>query len=206
MGFSYGVGDGIWEQKTSVKKSSIMKEMRMQTIKLTKRNLDKAKKLAEARDEKKSKFGHGRHGKLAKSSYNAHYIGLLGEIALGKALNSKIDEKIYSDSGDDGYDFTVGGKTLDVKTSAHEMAWDDPLLKVPCQTQKDVDKLEKSDIFVAVSLNQKTNEVRIWGWVDRETLTDRKPRSLRLRSGGFGPMNYIVGKDEFRPIEDLAQV
>jgi len=165
----------------------------------------KVESLAKARDAKKSKFGSGRHGKLTDSSEQSHFYGLAGEVAICKYLNIPLDETIYSDHGDEGYDLIIMGMKADVKVATHPAAQFNPWLKVPCGSKKDKDKLEKSDIFICCSYDIKRT-VRVWGWVDKATLKNRKPSDpiKNSRTGKPGPVNYIVKKNELENIQKLV--
>ena len=174
-------------------------------ITLTDEDLLKAESLAKARDAKKSKFGSGRHGKLTDSSEKSHLYGLAGEVAICNYLKIPLDETIYSDHGDEGYDLIIMGMKADVKVATHPAAQYNPWLKVPCSSKKDKDKLEKSDIFICCSYDKKRS-VRIWGWVDKATLKNRKPSKpiINSRTGKPGPVNYMVFTDELENIQKLV--
>ena len=49
-------------------------------------------------------------------NYEAHIIGMYGEMAVALDLNLEIDNDIYL-KGDNGVDFTYKGRTIDVKTT-----------------------------------------------------------------------------------------
>ena len=94
-------------------------------VKLTNKEVELARSLAVARDEKKSRFGAGRYAECSKktgSSENSHFYGLLGEIAVAKHFNVEIDKRIFSTHGDDGVDLVLEEPDLgnvQVKTTTY---------------------------------------------------------------------------------------
>jgi len=174
-------------------------------VQLTEHDIERAKTLARKRDAKKLSFGHGRHGNIGgTTSEDSHYKGLTGEVAVCKIFDIEVDSEIYDDHGDDGYDIVIGDLHADVKTAAHGHAWNDPILKVSCEYKKDRIKLDSSDIFISCSYNDRLKKVRIWGWVDKDTLKNRKPERMRLKSGRPGPLNYHVKKHELQKMSELG--
>ena len=118
-------------------------------VEITDQDVERVETLARKRDAKKVKFGAGRHGYLPDSSEQSHSYGLFGELAVAKYFNIELDDEIYDDHGDAGYDFIIAGLKADVKTATNGAAYYEPWLKVPTQTDKDKAKLEKADIFIA---------------------------------------------------------
>ncbi len=172
-------------------------------VKITDQDIARAETLARARDAKKEKFGAGRHGNLSKSSEQSHIDGLYGEIAIAKYFGIELDAEIYDDHGDAGYDFIIAGLKADVKTAVNGAAFSFPWLKVPAQYKKDQKKIDNCDIFIACYYNSIKRLAYIQGWATKETLMNREKERIKLNKGGFGPLNYIVRKNEFKNIQDL---
>jgi len=180
-------------------------------VKITDQDVARAKTLARARDAKKKKFGAGRHGNLSKSSEQSHIDGLYGEIAIAKHFGIELDTEIYDDHGDLGYDFLIPDPEFegfylraDVKTAISGAAYMNPWLKVPAHYKKDQKKIDNCDIFIACYYNSRKSLAYIQGWVTKETLMNREKERIKLNKGGLGPWNYIVKKEEFKNIRDLA--
>ena len=173
-------------------------------VEITDQDVERVETLARKRDAKKVKFGAGRHGNLTSSSEQSHTYGLFGELAVAKYFNIELDNEIYDDHGDAGYDFIIAGLKADVKTATHGAAYNEPWLKVPAQYKKDQKKIDNCDIFIACYYDHRKRLAYIQGWVTKETLTNREKERISLNKGGFGPWNYIVKKNEFKNIQDLA--
>ena len=75
-------------------------------VEITDQDVERVETLARKRDAKKVKFGAGRHGNLTDSSEQSHSYGLFGELAVAKYFNIELDNEIYDDHGDAGYDTT----------------------------------------------------------------------------------------------------
>jgi len=173
-------------------------------VKITDQDVERVETLARKRDAKKVKFGAGRHGGLSNTSEKAHTDGLYGEIAIAKYFGIELDSEIYDDHGDAGYDFIIAGLKADVKTAVSGAAYMNPWLKVPAEYKKDQKKIDNCDIFIACYYNSRKRLAYIQGWVTKETLMNREKERMKLNKGGFGPLNYIVKKHEFKNIQDLA--
>jgi len=173
-------------------------------VEITDQDVERVETLARKRDAKKVKFGAGRHGNLTDSSEQSHSYGLFGELAVAKYFNIELDNEIYDDHGDAGYDFIIAGLKADVKTATNGAAYYEPWLKVPTQTDKDKAKLEKADIFIACFYHFERNVVYIQGWADKELVKSKEPERIRnRRTGKWGPWNHMVRKKEFKNIRDL---
>ena len=166
------------------------------TIKLTPQEIKKAKSIAKKRDAKKAKFGAGRYGACSSktrtgSSENSHFIGLLGEIATAKYFDVKIDTKIYDNHGDDGIDLEIPdlGKTQ-VKTTTYT---NKPLLRIPCGTEKDVEKIEPVDTYICCCVDKSDySEVDLVGFIDKDLAVKAKKVQFIQR----GPINYVIEEDK----------
>lgn len=82
-------------------------------IKLTDENIQYITELATKRNKKEKRFGACTYG--GKGSHDAHFIGLVGEFAVAQSLDKKVDERIFDNCGDNGFDIDKWG----VKTSTH---------------------------------------------------------------------------------------
>ena len=165
-------------------------------VKLTNKEVELARSLAVARDEKKVRFGAGRYAECSKktgSSENSHFYGLLGEIAVAKHFKVEIDKRIFATHGDDGVDLVLEDPDLgnvQVKTTTYTK---DPFLRVPMGKQKDKDKLKDIDSYICCCIDVKNSkEVQIVGWIDHKELVKKKTRRF-LR---YGPVNYVAKESE----------
>lgn len=177
--------------------------MKMYVTKLSDTEIQNMRGLAKKRDSKKVLFGSGRHGKLTSSSEESHFRGLVGEFAVAKFFGTQLDTTIHETHGDEGFDVEVAGLKADIKVAAHPMAWKDPILKVPCESKKDMDKLEKSQLFICCAFDVSTNRLKICGYVYNDELKASPRERMNLRGGGQGPLNYIVRKENLRDIDEL---
>lgn len=115
----------------------------------------------------------------------AHLTGVLGEMAVCKALRAEMDDKIYV-CGDPGHDLRISGKRADVKATATDKSLPD--LLVP------VDQDPDADLYIlAHQLDDRM--IRLLGWVDHKILTDRHPKQ---HPGS--KHNYVVKPHELRPV------
>jgi hypothetical protein len=116
---------------------------------------------------------------------DAHLTGVVGEMAVCKAARAEMDDKIYV-RGDPGFDLYVGGKQADVKATSTDLSLPD--LLVPYDQDPD------ADIYI---LAHRTDDrrVRLLGWVDHKTLTERTPRKYP-----GSRQNYVVEFHELSPI------
>lgn len=174
-------------------------------VKLTNEDIDKAKEIAKKRNGKEKLFGRGRHAHLsdkAGSSEASHAAGLIGEIAVAKYFGVEIDERIFDDHGDEGYDMVIealGGR-VDVKSfidHGNGIVMKDPHLKVPCELKKDLKKMENVDVYLGVCYDKKKpKEVHLFGWETKDNFLKAGTR----RYGPQYPLNYVLTENELRPI------
>ena len=76
--------------------------------------------------------------------------------------------------------------------------------KIQKGNKPDQKKIDNCDIFIACYYNSRKSLAYIQGWVTKETLMNREKERIPLNKGGFGPWNYMVKKEEFKNIQDLA--
>lgn len=126
-------------------------------------------------------------------SIERHELGILGEFAAAKFLGvpERLDTDIY-EYGDPGYDFRVGGETVDVKT-AHPR-WEQPSLIV------DAHKELTADVYLLVhQVAQKC--YRIIGYAPAAVVTRAPVRNLtRLAVDRV----RMVDQDRLTPITQAA--
>lgn len=170
---------------------------------VSEKDMRKVHDLAKKRDAKKELYGAGRHGELTTSSEESHIRGLIGEIAICKYLNKRVDTKIYDTHGDDGFDIVTSKGRADIKTCHHPIAWTKPELKVPCQYKKDIVKLNGSDIFVLASARKDGYGylVRLWGWATRQEVMSSKTKKYRNN----GPNNFVMLPEQLKDISKLKE-
>lgn len=96
----------------------------MPTVKLSDNEIKKAEKLAEERlstlpkDEKGNVDHDSDMARGTVSIEETHSLGALGEIAASKLFNIEIDRSVSS-TGDEGYDFVLNNKKVDLKVKEH---------------------------------------------------------------------------------------
>ena len=150
-------------------------------IKLTKKEVSFAKKLAKKRHNAKNTFIRNR-GILMKegSVYDPHTIGLIGEMAYAKFTGEKIDEEIYA-VRDKGQDFNK----VEVKTITY-FGDGEPELKIK---QKEFET-KNPEVYVLARVNKsKLSSVELLGKISRENFDKNK---IAKRYGRFNPDNWIV--------------
>jgi hypothetical protein len=140
---------------------------------------DDIMRIATEREVQKFKLSSGRQ----LSKYSTHLVGLIGEIVVAKESGMKFDDRLLL-GGDDGHDFSSGGKTVNVKTSCYH---DDPHLKVM--------KREKlpCDFYILVAADVPTKRAKLVG---HATLAD--VTSSTVRSYGYGIV-YSLTADKLTP-------
>jgi hypothetical protein len=121
----------------------------------------------------------------SQDRFEAHLTGVLGEVAVAKAARSEMDKQIYV-HGDAGHDLPIAGYSADVKATATHVP--EPDLIVPADSEP------TAEMYVLAHRIEE-RKVRLVGWADKDTLTDRAPE----REPG-STLNYIVPFDELRPI------
>lgn len=134
----------------------------------------------------------------------AQYIGMLGEVAVKQLFKQPVDLEAGFDGG---FDFEYKGLKIDVKTMGRNV---DPLPRYVnnfCAYQKDF----KCDAYIFCSLNKKTSQLHICGWVTKDELLEKaekfKKGTERRRDNGtvtkFQAPTYEIKNSDLKPIETL---
>ncbi len=127
-----------------------------------------------------------------KTSLEAYINGILGEMALAKYYDVKVDTGWKPDGDKQDFFVKIGGvrKKLDVKTTTYTR---DPILFV----RKDY--IDKCDVYFLV-LKKSDMEFYLMGWQTKEYLKGKEPVESRKPSKNH--LNYEVGKEELRDVFD----
>lgn len=107
--------------------------------------------VAQMRDEQKTPY---ESSKLWSIGNSTHFIGLCGEATFAQWAKKPLDVQLKA-SGDEGHDFIVNGKTIDVKTTVY---WDDPILK------EFEGRKKSADLLVLAGLDLKRKRCILYGW------------------------------------------
>ena len=150
-------------------------------IKLTKKEVAFAKKLAKKRHNAKNTFIRNR-GILMKegSVYDPHTIGLIGEMAYAKFSGEKIDEEIYA-IRDKGKDFNQ----VEVKTITY-FGDGEPELKIK---QKEFETKNPENYVLARVDKKRLDSVELLGIISKDEFDKQK---VAKRYGRYNPDNWIV--------------
>ena len=102
----------------------------------------------------------------ANGNREQQFVGLIGEILTKNFfdLNHK-----YTSGFDGGFDFEYKGKKIDVKTMGRTVNMKPYFVHNFIGFQKDFD----CDIYIFNSLNKKTNNLEICGWVTKDELINK---------------------------------
>lgn len=116
-------------------------------------------------------------------SKNHELVGLRGEEAFIREFGGELDTELRP-RGDKGYDFEVGGQTVDVKTArnAHRL-----LVKAG--------RKKYADLFVLARYDDEEDKAELVGWVDAEEVLAVKPRDT-----GFGIVNHEFPASKLHPM------
>jgi hypothetical protein len=162
---------------------------RLPTVILTDDQLQDAQRIAEARNESYNEIDGGRvYGD--QTSTDAHTTGAFGELVYATRYNAQIDDSVYA-RGDDGYDFTSGPLTIDVKTTGTHI--DRPALIVPTDPEPIADLY-----FLVHRIEEEVG--RIIGFATHATVVNR----IAIPKPGDN-LNYVVGQDELWLPPDLNE-
>lgn len=126
-----------------------------------------------------------------KGRRDTNVLGIMGEEVLACVLGLKVDE-MQRPEGDEGFDFVIGGVTVDVKATDY----DDGHLIDDTNEQKAARQEVKprADIFVLVYVDWENKCGRVVGWCTREELEAAYNPNFRK----LGPRLAIPG-DELEP-------
>jgi len=125
--------------------------------------------------------------------WDAHYIGAMGEYAVGKKLGTKLDKKIYSgrDGRDDGIDTNFRGHTIQIKTFT---------FTGPNMTFfMDIEEKIRAEILIGVQIVKPTR-VKIMGWL---TSGDFQKKKFE-KNYGYGNRHAVL-ESALLPIENLIK-
>ncbi|WP_336022436.1 hypothetical protein [Halobellus salinisoli] len=122
----------------------------------------------------------------SSDSMMSHLIGIICEMAVASAYSADVDMQTYR-FGDDGTDLDIWDTTVDVKGTATTA------MRRPELLVKPYEYLSADLYFLAhiIEWGAESVRVRIHGYTDEETVTDREPR----RHPGFDK-NYVVEPSE----------
>lgn len=137
---------------------------------------EELERIANEREIQKFSLKSGRQ----LSKWSTHLVGLVGEAVVAAQSGLDLDSRLLA-TGDDGHDFNVNGKCINVKTSCHV---GDPHLKV--------NKREKKlcDYYVLVEAEMVCRRARIVGYATADMVTGAK-----VRSYGYG-LVYSLTPDQ----------
>lgn len=122
-------------------------------------------------------------------SLSSHQVGILGEMAIAKVYQTKIDTETYA-FGDDGTDLVLWGKTVDVKaTATTKMQLPELLLRADSSLTADLYFLTH-----VLDWGPTSARVRLLGYAPQEQVVDREPR----RHPG-SMKNFVVEPAEMTP-------
>ena len=150
-------------------------------IHFTDHEIYKARDLARQRhDAKDISFRNAHQLGKYESEYDAHTIGILGELAWAKYSNQEIDENIYP-VRDPGEDFPH----VEVKAITY-FGHQEPELKIKKTEYEERDP----GMYVLIRINKKNlNKVEILGTISKPSFDQLK---VEKQYGPNLPVNYIV--------------
>lgn len=161
-------------------------------VELTQHEIDNAEQMSN--DRLKTFFdvnehpGQSKHiqDETSQGKGHSYKVGALGEVAFGKAV-CELPDKSVSASGDDGYDFSINGLNIEIKTtrrSAKEL-----LIR---NDRVESGHYENTDVYVCVYQRDiKTYE--IVGYALYEQVTSKDPRNYPKNI-----TNRVIPKEELR--------
>jgi len=161
------------------------------TVTLNRHKIGHAKFVARQRARSYENYSgntvHGDH-----SSYSAHLVGVVGELAVTELYGGSIDAHSHS-TGDDGFDLRFGQHTVDVKTTRTRSV-DRPDLLISPESELVADLY-----FLAHWFDE--GRVRILGYAARSNIVKREPERYPGTS-----LNYVVPADELLLPPNLPQL
>tara|TARA_R110001632_G_scaffold95637_2_gene201770 strand:- start:9510 stop:10019 length:510 start_codon:yes stop_codon:yes gene_type:complete len=134
------------------------------------------------------------------------YIGLLGEMKVHQLFKLPFE---FSEGFDGGFDLEINGLKADVKTMGRNVDMKPDYV----HNFNGLQKHFKCDIYIFTSLNKKTSEVTICGWVTKDELFERsdkfKKGTKRYRDDGTHTLlrctTYEIKNKDLNPIKDLLK-
>ena len=145
----------------------------------------------------------GKRGKADGSKQEA-YVGLLGECAVHQIFKGNMK---FADGFDGGFDFEHKDLKIDVKTMGRTVDPKPDFVNNFIAYQKNL----KADAFIFCSLNKRTYELTICGWITKEDLIEKAEKftkgTVRERSDGstfkLKAPTYEIKNTDLKPIETL---
>ncbi len=146
---------------------------------LTDQEMNQANELADIRNNGMTQY-------LNKPGQNRlqHFIGAKGEIAFARLFGLEV-EMIQKPEGDDGVDFILDGRSIDVKTTEHQYP------KLIMRKNK-----IRSDVYVLA--HSKGNKVTLMGWIKKNTFIDNHKTLI-----GVEGSPWYVTNEMLKPITTL---
>tara|TARA_Y100000401_G_scaffold66902_1_gene53488 strand:- start:182 stop:715 length:534 start_codon:yes stop_codon:yes gene_type:complete len=135
------------------------------------------------------------------------YTGIVGECMIYKALGK--DLPTY-DGGFSIVDLKLNDKKIDIKTMTRTVDMRDFYVHNFVGYQKDTD----NDIILAISINKKTGNVQVCGWLPKEEFLKKASffdkGTVRERSNGTsfrtGAPLYELENNKLNPINDIQDL
>tara|TARA_R110000796_G_scaffold10042_3_gene33680 strand:- start:7613 stop:8128 length:516 start_codon:yes stop_codon:yes gene_type:complete len=141
---------------------------------------------------------------IADGTKQQQYIGMLGEYCVKRFF--KVDTE-FSKGFDGGFDLEYNDQKIDVKTMGRNVDMKPDYVHNFSGLQKHF----KCDLYIFTSLNKKTSDLTICGWVTKEELFERsekfKKGTKRYRTNGTFTLlkctTYEIKNKDLNPINDL---
>ena len=146
---------------------------------LTDQEMNQANELADIRNNGMTQY-------LRKPGQNRlqHFIGAKGEIAFARLFGLTV-EMVQKPEGDNGVDFFMDGKSIDVKTTEHQYP------KLIMRKNK-----IRSDVYVLA--HSKGNKVALMGWIRKQNFIDKHKTLI-----GVEGSPWYVTNEMLKPITTL---
>ena len=143
----------------------------------------------------------------ANGNKEQQLVGLIGEIKTKEIFDAKHK---WNKGFDGGFDFIYKGSKIDVKTMGRNVYPKNNYVNNFISFQKDFD----CDYYIFTSLNKKTNELSICGFVSKEDLLDRsilyKKGEVRKRDNGTSfnmkADTFEIKNNQLEKIEKLLNI
>ena len=140
----------------------------------------------------------------ANGSKQEQYVGMLGEVVVKNHFKIKQNP---SEGFDGGYDFEYYGRKIDVKTMGRTVDPRPDFVNNFIAYQKNL----QADTYIFTSLNKRTSELFILGWVTKDELLERgekfKKGTERTRSDGstfkLKAPTYEIKNSDLNPMSTL---
>lgn len=145
----------------------------------------------------------GQRGK-ADGNKTQQYVGLLGEIAVKRLFG--ISDELEA-GFDGGYDFKHNDRKIDVKTMGRSVEVQPHFVNNFWAYQKNL----KADTYIFTSLNKKTYELTICGWIDKEKMEEvaekfKKGTMRTLTDGTKFPLKGPMWEVAMSDLNDISEL